>query len=129
LNVAFSLDASPNAEIAKDVTYNAPPGYWLVPSAVTHCLAANLALDECSPTSQVGLITVRSRHEGQPEFLLGTTPVYALEAPSGQYGALGFTLPTINAEEKGGLSLRSASDYRTRLKLTNLPQDAPISTV
>ena len=127
--LAFSLDSASNAEIAKDATYNAPPGYWLVPSAVTHCLAANLALDECSSTSQVGLITVRARHEGQAEFLLGTAPVYALEPPSGQYGALGFTLPTINTEEMAGLSLRGASDYGTRLTLANLPQDAPISTL
>ncbi len=129
LDVSFSLDSASNAEIAKDATYNAPPGYWLVPSAVTHCLAANLALDECSSTSQVGLITVRARHEGQAEFLLGTAPVYALEPPSGQYGALGFTLPTINTEEMAGLSLRGASDYGTRLTLANLPQDAPISTL
>ena len=129
LNLAFSLDAASNAEIAKDVTYDAPPGVGLLPAAVTHCLAVDLALNECPPTSQVGLITVRSRYEGEAEFLLGTAPVYALDPPSGQYGALGFTLPTIDANETDAVSLRGESDYGTRLSLTDLPEDAPISTV
>ncbi len=129
LGVAFSLDPSPGAEIAKDVTYDAPSGLWLMPDAVTHCQAADLVLNECPPNSQVGLMTIRSRYEGQAEFLLGTAPVYDLEAPSGQPGALGFTFPAIDSAGRGSLDLRGASDYGTRLRLTNLPQVAPIATV
>ena len=129
MNIAFSLDASPSAEIAKDVTYDAPAGIGLLPGAVPHCTAEDLALSECRPDSQVGLITVRSRYEGQAEFLLGTAPVFALEPPSGQFGALGFTIPTLDAEAVAGLSLRDASDYGTRLRLANLPQGAPITSI
>ena len=129
MNIAFSLDASPSAEIAKNVTYDAPPGVGLLPAAVTHCLAPDLALTQCSPSSQVGLITIRSRYEGEAEFLLGTAPVFALEPPSGQFGALGFTIPTLDAEAVAGLSLRGASDYGQRLRLANLPHGAPITTI
>jgi hypothetical protein len=128
-NVAFSLDGSPSAEIAKDVTYDAPPGVGLLPAAVTHCLAAELALNECPPSSQVGLTTVRSRYEGEAEFLLGTAPVFALVAPAGQFGALGFTIPTLDTEAVAGLSLRGASDYGQRLRLANLPHGAPITRI
>jgi hypothetical protein len=129
LNIAFELDASPSAEIAKNVTYDAPPGVGLQPAEVPKCLAADLALSECPPSSQVGLITVRSRYGGEAEFLLGTVPVFALEPPSGQFGALGLTIPTLDADAVAGLSLRGASDYGQRLRLANLPHGAPITTI
>lgn len=129
LSIAFSLDASPSAAIAKDVTYDAPAGVGLEPLAVPQCSAGEMALSECPIDSQIGLITVRSRYEGQAEFLLGTAPVFALQSPSGEFGALGFTIPTLDAEGVAGLSLRGASDYGQRLELSKLPQGAPITKV
>ena len=129
LTVSFSLASSEGSETAKSVTYNAPAGVGLQPHAVPQCSAGEMALSECPIDSQVGLITVRSRYEGQAEFLLGTAPIFALQSPSGQFGALGFTIPTLDAEGVAGLSLRGASDYGQRLELSNLPQGAPITKV
>lgn len=88
-----------------------------------------MALNECPSSSQVGLITIWSRYEEEPEFLLGTAPVYALVPAPGQFGALGFMAPIVDEEVVAQVSLREATDYGTRLTLAELPQSAPISRV
>lgn len=129
LTVSFSLASSEGSETAKRIIYNAPSGVGLEPNAVTHCLAEDLALNECPPDSQVGLITVRSRYEGQAEYLLGTAPVFAMQPTSGQFGVVGFTIPTLDTEKLAELSLRGASDYGQRLELAKLPQGVPVTRV
>ena len=60
-------------------TFNLPEGVFGNPSAIFKCRAADFALNQCPPDSQVGLITVNANYEGDPNYLLGTAPIYNME--------------------------------------------------
>ena len=120
-SVSFSLASSESAGTAHDITYNAPQGAGLLPSNEPLCSGTEFARTECAPDSQVGIVTIRARYEGNPEYVLGTAPVFDLE-PSGKFGQLAFTIPTLNVPVVATLSLREASDYGLRLALKNLPE-------
>lgn len=92
MTASFSLASSESSETAKTVTYNPPGGLGLLPASAPLCTLPEFALTECPFDSQVGLVTVRARYEGDSEFLLGTAPVFDLE-PAGKYGRLALHAP------------------------------------
>ena len=127
--VSFSLSTGPGSQTAQSVTFDAPGGAVLLPTAVPSCTNADLALNECPIYSQVGLVTVRAGHEGNPEYLLGTVPLFAMEH-SGEFGRLAFTLPLpLDTSVEIPVSLREAGDYGPRLRFEQLPQSSPIARI
>ena len=67
-------------EVPKDVTFNAPKGLFGNPKVLTTCDPIDFAFLRCSSNTQAGLITVHANYKGNPNFLLGTAPVYNIEA-------------------------------------------------
>src|SRR4051794_19838451 len=52
---SFSLESE--TDVAKDVTVELPPGFWLErPGAVLGCSNSDFALNQCSSDTQVGLV-------------------------------------------------------------------------
>ena len=74
LLTSFALESPGEPEAAKNVVFDAPTGVFGNPRAAAECAAADFALDQCPPNSQVGLITLHADYKGKPNFLLGTAP-------------------------------------------------------
>jgi hypothetical protein len=119
--VSLSLDAG-SSEAADTVELGWPAGVNFLPSSVTRCLATDFAAEECPPSSQVGLVTIRGEHEGDPDHLLGTAAVHSLVAGAGEFGRLGFVVPVLDLPVTGALKLRSGSDHGTRMTFDGFPQ-------
>ena len=68
-------------EAAKDVTVNLPEGVFGNPNAVAKCTLRRLrAQRNARPTPRSGLITIRANYDGNPNNLLGTAPIYNMDA-------------------------------------------------
>lgn len=128
LEASFTLGNEGGAEAAKTLRLNAPEGLDVLPHAVALCSAADFGAGECPVNSQVGLVTVRGEHEADPEYLLGTAPVYELVPEGGEFGRLGFAMPTLGTQVTIGVSVRSASDYGVRLTMSGLPEASPLAS-
>src|SRR5262249_19081373 len=74
LETSFEIESPGEPEVAKNIEVNLPAGVFGNPSVVTQCGSADFSLDRCPSNSQVGLITLRAQHEGNPDYLLGTAP-------------------------------------------------------
>ena len=61
LSASFTLADPGGAEVARNVTFQAPEGIFGNPNAVTECPPASFALDRCPSDSQAGVITVRRK--------------------------------------------------------------------
>jgi Invasin, domain 3 len=127
-SVSFSLDHSLGAGTAQSVTYEAPAGDAILPTATPTCSTADLALTECPFFSQVGLVTIRAGYEGDAEFLLGTVPLYAVVS-STDLARFAFTLPALKTSVVVVASLRTGDDYGLRLRLEELPESTPIAAL
>src|SRR5215213_2004393 len=96
LRTKFKLVGAGDPEIAKNVTFELPRGMYGNPSVVTQCSSVDFALTQCPPAAQVGKIIVRANYEGDPEFLLGTGPIYSVDPGGGEAARFAFTAPTLN---------------------------------
>src|SRR4051812_23358790 len=63
LTTTFKLAEPGVQEAAKDIVFEAPEGVFGNPNAVSECTAADFAINECSPNSQAGLVTVVAKTE------------------------------------------------------------------
>ena len=127
LGISASI-AQPGApETAKTLTLELPAGLTGYFNSVPLCSLADLAIGECPPDSQVGLATTRALNEGDPDFLFGTAPLYAVAATgSGGYGRLAFTIPTLDFTQSMVAVVRTGGDYGMRITVPNLPGAAPL---
>jgi hypothetical protein len=128
LGISFALDASGGAETPERVAIGGPPGVIILPTATYRCSSADFATNECSPGAQVGVVTVRGGDEGDREYLLGTAPVYLLQAASGQLALLAFTIPTVDKPVLVPVTLKLDRAF-IEMTLEGLPQSAPIASV
>jgi hypothetical protein len=117
-------------EVARNISVNLPTGIFGNPGAIIRCDSTNFALDSCAAGSQAGVITIYANYNGNPDFLLGTAPVYNLE-PQGddETARLGFVAPTIGVPIIMPLTVRSASDYGVRMTVAGITQSVPIQFV
>jgi Invasin, domain 3 len=128
LSVSIKDPGAP--ETAKTLTVEMPAGLTGYFNSVPHCSLADLAIAECPPDSQVGLATTRALKEGDADFLFGTAPVFAVSpTPSGGYGRLAFTIPTIGFTQSLVAAVRTGDDYGLRLTAPNLPGAAPLQSL
>lgn len=129
LTASLSLKEPGEPETAKDLVVGLPPGYFLFPDLFPHCVASLWAEGECPVDSQVGLVTVRGNFESDPDFVLGTAPVYLLAPEPGQIAYLGFVVPTIEAPVTAPVTTAPGNDYGLNLALEGLPEAAPTQSL
>jgi hypothetical protein len=126
LETTFTLHSPGQPESAKNVIFNAPQGIFGNPNAIIRCQPADFALDQCPPNSQAGLITVYANYEGNPNFLLGTAPLYDVQ-PGAEYPALlEFTAPTLEIPISIPVAVRTGADYGLRFTVKDITQIAPL---
>ncbi len=109
------------------MTFQAPEGIFGNPNAVTECTPSSFALDRCPSNSQVGLITVYASYEGDPNFLLGTAPIFVLEPVGELTGLLAFIVPTLNIPIDIPVTVRTESDYGLTFTVSNITQLTPLA--
>ena len=129
LQTSFTLAEPGVKESAMNVIFNAPEGVFGNINAVTKCQAAEFALDECPPNSQVGLITVRANYEGDLDYLLGTAPLYNVEPQANQTALIQFVVPTLQIPISIPVTVRTGTDYGLRFTVSDITQLTPLSAV
>ena len=125
LETSFRLEAPGQPEVAKDITIDAPAGVFGNPSAVTQCSSVDFGLAKCPPNAQAGLITLRANYGGDPDFLLGTAPIYSVEPGAEEAARFSFIAPTINIPVSIPVSIRAATDYGLRFTVSGITQLTP----
>src|SRR5262245_18800401 len=76
LTTSFELAEPGVFEATKDVTFEAPEGLFGNPNALSRCSASDFAQQQCPVNSQAGLIAIRANYVGDPDFLMGTAPLF-----------------------------------------------------
>jgi hypothetical protein len=129
LTTSFALAEPGQTEAARNVIFNAPTGIFGNPRAVTQCQAADFALEQCPPNSQVGLITLHADYEGNPDFLLGTAPIFSEVPQNGETARFAFIVPILNIPIVIPVAVRTASssDYGLRFTVQEITQLAPLA--
>ncbi len=127
LNVSLLLKHPGEPETARELEVTAPPGVFANPEVVPRCPAATFDDFECTPDSQVGLITLRADYEGDAAFVLGTAPVFSLVPEPGEIARLGFVVPTLGVPIVVPVSVRSEMGYPLSLSIDDLPEAAPLA--
>ena len=96
LTTSFELEAPGAPEAAQNVVFNAPTGVFGNPRAITQCIPADFALDQCPPDAQVGLVTLHANYEGNHDYLLGTAPIFAVSPEEGETARFSFLVPVLD---------------------------------
>ncbi|MBS1885805.1 MAG: hypothetical protein JSU06_01310 [Actinobacteria bacterium] len=128
LTASFSLENPGKPEAAQNVTVETPQGLFGNPNAIPQCTSVAFATEECPPTSQAGLITVHALYEGNPNYLLGTAPVYDLQPSESQTALFGFIVPTLDIPIQIPVSVRTGSDYGLRFNVAEITQVTPLAS-
>ena len=126
LVTSFELEEPGEPEAAKNIIFNAPTGVFGNPQAITQCVAADFALDQCPPNSQAGLITLRARYKGKSNYLLGTAPIFSL-VPQGETARFSFIVPTLNIPIAIPVAVRTTTDYGLRFTVQNITELTPLA--
>jgi hypothetical protein len=129
LITSFRLENPGQPEAAQNVTYDAPEGVFGNPNATTRCSQADFALSSCSTNAQVGIVTVRANHGGDPNSLLGTVPVFSLIPGAEQTALFAFQMPILNTPITIPVSVRTGSDYGLRFTVQDISQSDPLRGV
>ena len=108
--------------------FNAPQGVFGNPNAITQCTSSDFALDQCPPDSQAGLITVYANYEGNPNYLLGTAPIYR---PRTRAEARPRSSPSSSRPSTSRstipVAVRTGSDYGLRFTVSDITQLTPLA--
>ena len=118
--------ASPEA--AQNVIFNAPQGVFGNPNAIPQCTASDFALDRVpAPTPRPGLITVHANYENNPDFLLGTAPIFDLEpGPNRRRSSLSSSR-LWTSRSQIPVAVRTATDYGLRFTVSDITQMTPLA--
>ena len=127
LSTSFRLESPGSPEAAQNVIFNAPEGLFGNPNAVAPCSSSDFALAQCSPDAQVGLVTVFANYEGDPNYLLGTAPIFAIEPQQDQTALFAFIVPTLDIPINIPVAVRTGSDYGLRFTVQNITQTTPLA--
>jgi hypothetical protein len=127
LRTHIGLGSDGAAEVAKNIIFDAPRGVFGNPQILTQCTALDFALQQCAPNAQVGLIVVRAEYEGDSNHLMGTAPIYSLEAGPAEAARFAFYVPIINVPVAMPVTVRSASDYGLRFTVSGITQEVPLT--
>ena len=128
LVTSFSLQAPGAPEAAKNVLFDAPTGVFGNPRAITQCLAAEFALDQCSSDTQAGLITIHANYKGNPDYLLGTAPIFSIAPEPSETARFAFVVPLLDIPISIPVTVRTTSDYGLRFTVQDITQLAPLAS-
>jgi hypothetical protein len=129
LSANFSLAEPGEPEAAENVSVNLPEGVFGNPNAIPTCSVSDFALFQCPMTSQAGVVTVSANYSGDPEFLLGTAPVYDIEVQSeGETARLAFIVPELNIPISIPINVRTGTDYGLRMTVAGITQIMPLAS-
>jgi hypothetical protein len=130
LSASFTLEDPGEPESAKNISANLPAGVFGNPGAILKCKASDFVLNECGSDTQAGIISIYANHNGDPNFLLGTAPLYNMVRVSEDEPArLEFVAPDVNIPVAVPVTVRSGSDYGLRITVSGIPQSIPVSHV
>jgi hypothetical protein len=125
---SFTLHNPGMPEAASEVILNLPEGLFGNPNALPRCTSSDFALQQCPTSSQAGLVTINANYSGNPNFLMGTAPVYDVEPQSEDETArFAFYVPTLNIPISTPVEVRTGSDYGLRLRVAGLSQQIPLA--
>jgi hypothetical protein len=128
LTASFTLSEPGEPEAAESVAINLPEGVFANPNAVPTCDASDFVLFRCPTASQIGTVTIRANYESNPDYLLGTAPVYDLEVQtSGETARLAFVVPLLNLPIAVPVQVRTGSDYGLRMTVSGITQTMPLA--
>lgn len=123
----FALDSPGAPEAARNITIESAEGVFGNPRAIQQCSSVDFALQQCQSASQAGLITLRANYESNPNFLLGTAPVYDMDPEDITPARFGFIVPILNIPITIPVTVRTADDYGLRFTVSNITQLTPLS--
>ena len=85
---------------------------------------------QCPTNSQVGLITVHANYEGNPDYLLGTAPIFTVVPQNGDTARFSFIVPVLDIPIAIPVSVRteSISDYGLRFTVKDISQLTPLKS-
>ena len=141
LSTHFKLKGAGAPEVAKNISFDAPQGVFGNPSVLLECTPLDFALMQCSPSSQAGVITIHAKYsEGSPttplgipqapdNYLLGTAPIYRVQAGPEEAARFAFYVPVLNIPIAIPVTVRSGSDYGLRFTVSGITQLTPVSEV
>jgi hypothetical protein len=118
-------------EVAKNIIVNLPAGVFGNPDSIYKCRSADFAENRCAPGAQAGVVAVAANYEGDPNFILGTAPVYNMRTVSeDEQARFAFVAPIVNIPITIPIDVRSESDYGLRMRVSSISQQVPLrSTV
>jgi hypothetical protein len=126
LTTSFSLSNPGAPESAKNVVFEAPEGVFGNPNAISRCTASDFAQTECPPNSQAGLIVVHANYLGDPNYLLGTAPIFDMVPQAGEPARFAFIVPTLDIPITIPVQVRSGSDYGLTFTVSEITQLSPL---
>ena len=109
-------------ESARDLRVDLPPGLIGNPTAVPTCTEEALSGEAgaCSPSTQVGYISLNAPASGLPPF---TFPIFNMKTPPGVSAQFGFYAIIVPVHMTA--KVRSGGDYGISITLEDLPQSLP----
>ena len=125
----LKLEAAGEPEVAKNLTVNLPEGIFGNPGAIFRCRAEDFIVNQCTPGSQVGVITISANYKGVPNTLLGTAP----DLQHGSHGARTKRPASPSSSRSSSapivvpISVRSNSDYGLRMTFSTITQSIALS--
>jgi len=128
LTTSFDLESPGSPEAAQNVLFNAPAGVFGNPHAITQCLTEDFALDRCPPDSQAGLITLHADYKGNPNYLLGTAPIFSIAPGSEETARFAFVVPVLDIPIAIPVQVRTTSDYGLRFTVKDITQLTPLAS-
>ena len=129
LVTSFELESPGAPEAAQNVIFNAPTGVFGNPQAITLCRASDFALDQCPPNSQAGLITLHANYKGNPDYVLGTAPIYSIVPQAEEETArFSFVVPTLGLPIAIPVRVRTTTDYGLRFTVKDISQLTPLAS-
>jgi hypothetical protein len=131
------LDERPelrSAALAKDVSFNWPPGLIGNPTAVPRCSLEQFNKivgftneeNECSPQTVVGVAAVTAYEPETLGILTFTVPLFNLEPAVGEPARFGFFVAIANTPVLIDPSVRTGGDYGITVRTQNIPETATL---
>ncbi len=124
----FKVDKPGQPEVVNNVNINMPEGVFGNPGAIFRCRAAVFVANECQPGAQAGLITIVANYEGNPNFVLGTTPIYNMQVLGDEAARMAFVVPIVNVPVIMPINVRSDSDYGLQISVNAISQTVALSS-
>ena len=82
---------------------------------------------QCPSDSQAGLITLRAKYKGDPNYLLGTAPIYDIDPGAERPALFAFVVPTLDIPINIPVAVRTGGDYGLRFTVSNITQLTPLA--